>query len=201
MQSREGYLYQQLEDLENHSKSENLTLEKILQILGPQSHHLFIFFLIIPFLQPVPLFGLSTPFGIFIAIVIYFSYKNKPPTLPTKWAHKKIESETLVQILKGAKILILKIEKFIKPRKEFLFENHFHLINAIITAVNALLLALPLPIPFSNALPAWVIFFQTIAYLERDGLFILVSYAQALACLIYFVLLGYGLNKGVQHFL
>lgn len=46
----------------------------------------------------------------------------------------------------------------------------------ILLILNSILLALPLPIPFSNALPAWMIFFQALGHLEEDGFFIVLSY-------------------------
>jgi hypothetical protein len=64
--------------------------------------------------------------------------------------------------------------------------------------LNAILLALPLPIPFSNAIPAWMILFQALGHLEEDGFFIVLSYIQTAICLIYFGLLAFGVSSGIE---
>jgi hypothetical protein len=71
----------------------------------------------------------------------------------------------------------------------------------ILLILNSILLALPLPIPFSNALPAWMIFFQALGHLEEDGFFIVLSYLQTAICLVYFVFLVLGVESGWQHLL
>jgi hypothetical protein len=64
--------------------------------------------------------------------------------------------------------------------------------------IHAGLLALPLPIPFSNTFPAWAIFFHTLGQLEEDGALIIVSYIQTLLCFAYFGALALGLGFGLE---
>lgn len=52
----------------------------------------------------------------------------------------------------------------------------FQKINALLIAFNAFLLALPLPIPFSNTVPAISILLIAVGSIQKDGLFILFSY-------------------------
>jgi hypothetical protein len=53
------------------------------------------------------------------------------------------------------------------------------------------LLALPLPIPFSNSIPAWGIVFSCLSVIESNGLFILLSYAFLIANVFFFGALVY----------
>lgn len=43
-----------------------------------------------------------------------------------------------------------------------------------------------------------MILFQTLAHLEEDGLFVILSYVQTLLCLIYFSLIMLGLGTGME---
>lgn len=190
-------LQKHIEEVQKRNQSGETTLSNIVEIFGGDGHFVCILFLILPFLQPVPLFGLSTPFGILIGIVAFFSYLKRPPYLPEKWKTKVIKKETLSKIALGAEKIFGKLETFLKPRMEYFFKEPFKVINIFILILNAILLALPLPIPFSNAIPAWTILFQTVAHLERDGLFILLSYIQAVISIIFFILLAYGAQLGI----
>jgi len=57
-----------------------------------------------------------------------------------------------------------------------------------------LLLAVPMAsLPLNNSLPALMILFACIGWLERDGLMVIVSLAWGVATLIYFTLVGVAL--------
>lgn len=187
-----------LVEIEKKALNNRITLSDIVTIFGNDGHFVLILFFILPFLQPIPLFGLSTPFGLLIALVAFFSYLKKPPFLPKAWAHKTIDRSTVVKIAEGAEKFFRKLEKVIKPRLLWLFSEPFRTINIIFIIINAILLALPLPIPFSNAIPAWVILMQAMGHLERDGVLILVSYVQAIASFAFFFALAYGVKTGID---
>lgn len=192
MNSRQSPLLQHVIEIEKLTKDHEITISDIVKVFGDEGHFVLILFLIIPFLQPIPLFGLSTPFGILISIVAIFSYLKKPPAVPQRWGQKKLSQKTVLKIAEGSENFFKKLEKVIKPRGALFFTEPFRTINICIIVANAIFLALPLPIPFSNMVPAWGILFQAIANLERDGILIAVSYVQMLLCLAFFGLLAYG---------
>lgn len=192
MNSRQSPLLQHVIEIEKLTKDHEITISDIVKVFGDEGHFVLILFLIIPFLQPIPLFGLSTPFGILISIVAIFSYLKKPPAVPPKWGQKKLSQKTVLKIAEGSENFFKKLEKVIKPRGSFLFSEPFRTVNICVIVANAIFLALPLPIPFSNMVPAWGILFQAIANLERDGILVAVSYVQMLLCLAFFGLLAYG---------
>lgn len=193
-----GPLLDHLDEIEKKCLQTNPTLQDIIGTFGSDGHYLLILFLILPFLQPIPLFGLSTPFGILIAFVALQAYRLKPPWIPHKWRNKVIPSTTVSKIAEGSERIFEKLGFMLRPRWRFFFNGGFRPVNAALLIMNAALLALPLPIPFSNAIPAWMILFQALAHLEEDGLFIILSYVQSLACLIYFALLTKGVVSGAE---
>lgn len=199
MSERKSPLQIHIIELEKVSEGRDLSLDEIVKILGGESHFVLILFFILPFLQPIPLLGLSTPFGFLIGLAALFSILNKPPYVPLRWRTKLINRHTVYKIAEGADKIFEKIGKVFKPRLKSLFQGPFRYINAFIIITNALLLALPLPIPFSNAVPAWVIFIHTVANLERDGAVAIFSYILSLASFAFFILIGYGAKIGISN--
>jgi len=65
-------------------------------------------------------------------------------------------------------------------------------------AIAALLLALPLPIPFTNMIPGWAIFLIALGLMERDGLFILAGHLVLFISLAYFALLGGSVHQTIE---
>jgi hypothetical protein len=53
-------------------------------------------------------------------------------------------------------------------------------------AWNALLMGLPLPIPFTNLLPAYTILFLALGAFESDGLLILGGYGMTVVTTLFF---------------
>ncbi len=195
---KRGPLLNHLDAIEEACVQGNINLQKIFDIFGAEGHYVLILFLILPFLQPIPLLGLSTPFGIIIAMVAIFAYLKKPPRIPKQWGQKNLPSNTVLKIAEGSERIFEKLSFFLHPRLKQLFRNPFRFINMAVIVINAILLALPLPVPFSNTVPAWAILFVTLANPEKDGLFIILSYVQSVLCLLYFALLVEGVGTGLE---
>ncbi|PIU01069.1 MAG: exopolysaccharide synthesis protein [Bdellovibrionales bacterium CG10_big_fil_rev_8_21_14_0_10_45_34] len=191
-----GPLLDHLDEIEAMCTTKDPTLKEIFEVFGPDGHYVLITFLTIPFLQPIPLPGLSTPFGFLIAAVTVLAYLKKSPWLPKRWAHRKISARTVCRIAESSERVFEKLTPVLHPRWRFLFKGPFRTISAALLIINAILLALPLPIPLSNALPAWMIAFQALAHLEDDGLFVILSYVQTAICFIYFGILAFGAGSG-----
>lgn len=191
-----GPLLDHLDAIEAKCLKGDPSLQDIFDVFGPDGHYVLIVFLVIPFLQPIPFPGLSTPFGILIALVAILAYLGKPPWLPKKWARRKIAAKTVSRIAEGSEWVFEKLSFILRPRWNLFFQRPFRVINATLLVLNAALLALPLPIPLSNALPAWMIVLQAIAHLEEDGLLILFSYLQTVICLGYFFAIAKGIGTG-----
>lgn len=195
---KRGPLLEHLDEIEKKTLLGDISLKDLFFIFGKDGHFVLILFFILPFLQPIPLFGLSTPFGILIAVVAVRSYLNKPPWIPARWENKKLSAKTVLKIAEGSQSLFEKLSFMLHPRWTTIFNEPFKTISMILIVFNALLLALPLPIPFSNSIPAWMIFFQALGQVEEDGLFILFSYLMTIVCIVYFGLIVIGAGTGLE---
>lgn len=164
---------------------------QLLHSLGPKSHAIAAILLVLPFLQPIPMAGLSTLFGAVHFILGTMIALQKDAWLPQKLAKVELPSKTLILMLDGAEAICRKLEWVIKPRLvEFSTSKSAHIGGGILIAIAGAVLALPLPIPFSNMLPAIVILCMSLALLEEDGVLWMVG---TVFFFIVLVLLPYGL--------
>ncbi|MBM3380886.1 MAG: exopolysaccharide biosynthesis protein [Betaproteobacteria bacterium] len=178
---------------ESPQQKEHHTFGEVLVFLEPIEFALAGLLLSTPFLQPVPLLGLSTPFGGFLALLGLFQILGRgPAALPRRIRDRKIQAETIKKILFYCEKLLLSLEKIphwdIGGRGRAL--AHPRVLGWHVFFMGVLL-ALPLPIPFSNSIPAWGIVFSCLSAIETNGLFILFSYAFLLANIFFFGALVY----------
>jgi hypothetical protein len=188
-----SYFFEALSHISNYS-SDYITLEEFLEVTGDRGRLILCMILATPFLIPVSIPGSSIPFGIgimFIGISFIFN-KSLIPQLILRY---RIKKSTVLKILKGSISVLNKFEKIFKPRAQVLTSNNcIRSINGILLICTAFLLMLPLPVPLTDTLPAYSIFLMSAGILERDGYFIIISYALIVVTSVYFGLiffLGY----------
>jgi len=167
---REG-LRKQIKNLaETAAKKQGVCTDDLLFALGARGHAFFGLLISLPFLLPIPLPGLSTPFGFLIFFVGLGILLNRSPWLPRKLRRMKVPGRILVQIDERAGPKLEKLERFLRPRWfDFHPGSAVARTHGLLISFCALLLALPAP-PGGNAPPAAAIIFFCLALLERDGL-------------------------------
>jgi hypothetical protein len=176
-----------IQSIEDRAAAGPVTFGELLAICGPQGHGFLALFLVLPFLQPIPLPGLSSAIGILLAILGVFVALRKPPWVPARVARVKVEPEHVLRICHSAERLLGAIEHVVKPRAAWLFaQPWFRMTNGFVWIVHALVFSLPLPIPFSNSLPAIVILLMALGILEEDFGVIVVAYVGAVANVLFF---------------
>jgi len=176
--------------LRQKSEPDGLTVEQIILNFGERGHSLLICLLTLPFLQPLPMMGLSTAVGGSIGLIGFWLMVGQKPWLPAKLLHKQLSAKIITAACDvGYKILSF-LEKFIKPRGK-LFNRFPGVVrfNGLLILINAFLLALPLPIPFTNSIPAWSILFLALGSVEEDAYTTLLGYLASALCFTFFALL------------
>lgn len=164
-----------------------LTMRELIELFGPKGHVFLILFLIIPFLQPIPIPGISTALGISIALVGYFMLVERPPWLPKRVANVRFEKDSLLRVCRALERLVRKMERAIRPRGRKLFESlALRRAHAVIIIFHAVILSLPLPVPFSNFFPAIVLLLMAIALLEEDAFVVIGAYLAILVNAAFF---------------
>jgi hypothetical protein len=183
-------LSQTLSELLVEYANSPLPLQALLKQAGSNGFGMIAGMLTIPMLipSPIPLAGFSALVGsgiILIGCQLALGYEK--PYLPQRIARQELSPAASQKLLKNVNRLLQPIERMAKHRFPK-FSNSWwgSRIIGICLAWDALLMSLPLPIPFTNLLPAYTILFLSIGLLESDGLFILIGYGMTTATTVFF---------------
>ncbi len=174
-----------LRSLLEAAQGQPMSLGQIEQHLKDRGYALLVLFLAAPFPLPsIP--GLSVPFGIAILVIGLAFMLRRRPRLPGFVLRKKVEFATLQKVIPFLARLMERLERHLRPRLKFLVAGPVMTSLCGLSIVSGgFFLALPLPIPLTNAAPALSIIFLIAGLLGRDGLVILVGHALGLAAWAY----------------
>lgn len=168
-------------------------MEKISEATQGRGFDLLLLLISLPFITPIPLPGLSTPFGLVVAIIGGRLALGQRPWLPKRLLRQELPPRLIVRILGAAGWLLRWLEVLLRPRLHFLHEQLvFRRVAGVLIMLSGLLLLLPLPIPLTNSFPALTVVLLAAGALERDGLFFLAGCGMFAVALAYFSLLTFG---------
>jgi hypothetical protein len=169
---------------------DGLTLHELLERIGEQGLLLVSILLSVPFLLPwLP--GASTPFGLLVVLVGVGIMLDRVPWLPRWLTNRRLSPATLGRVLRGGAQVFVRIERVLRPRLMLLTDRAtVNRVNGAALALAGVLLAAPLPIPFTNTFPSWAVLFLAAGMLERDGYVVVAGYLVLLVSLAYFALLA-----------
>ena len=146
--------------------------------------------------------GLSTPFGIAICLIGSCLVIGREPCLPRFIMRWRLSTARLAQLLSAAIKMARQLEKYVRPRLAFLHTvPGMRQLIGVGIIIAGLALMLPLPIPFSNSIPAWAIVFLAIGMMEKDGLLVLLGHLTAIVTWIFIGLTSAFAVRGIQGFL
>jgi hypothetical protein len=192
-------LSEELADLRLRAGERRITLREVIFLLGGRAYLLLVLLLALPFITPIPLPGLSVPFGLAIVLISLRLSLGQRPWLSKKLQRKELPAGFIAKVFSVAEKVLRFLEKFLRPRLTFLTDTPLlRQLHAVLMLVAALALLLPLPIPFTNSFPAWTILLVAAGLLERDGVFVLAGYVVFAAGVLYFVFLGEAAVQLVQ---
>lgn len=149
-------------------KARELRLKEMLSHFSDRGHLIAIIILALPFLIPIPIPGLSVPFGILIAITGAMLLIGRPPWVPKVLGERPLPQSLLAKLLRRSAGICRWIERLIRPRLGALTAGPARILGIVTIITCGLLLALPLP-PGTNFLPALSIVLLAIGKLRGDG--------------------------------
>jgi len=193
-----------LTDTARSLTSETVSVRELLGMIGEQGMLMFCIFLIIPFLVPVSIPGVSTVFGLVITLIGVGVTANRVPWLPARLMGKRVQTSNLARAFEHGARLVARLERFLHPRWNALTRGSgINRFNGLMLVLGGVLLMAPFGfVPFSNTLPGLAILFLAIGMLQRDGVFVLLGYLAIVATIVYFAALiaaavaaGVGLSR------
>ena len=202
MPDAKSKLTDDLVKLRDLASSGPLTLGGFLDALNARGHAFVCLILAIPFLTPIPMPGLSIPFGIMIVVSAVSLAAGIPPWIPSGWRRKQLPAEMLIKALDLALKVFRKIEFLVKPRgRIFVRFPGVTRLSGIAMAICGGLLALPLP-PGTNFPPALGVVLVAIGVLEGDSILLGLGYlVVAINALVFgsVTIFGFEFVSGLWH--
>ena len=182
-----------LREIAESLPGERTRLGDLMDRLQGRVYTLLLVLLCLPFCQPIALPGLSTPFGVVIALLgLRFAFRQRP-WLPKRLLNTCIPNRLLHRVLDGSARILNTLEKLLHPRIPWLFGLPYtQLLSGTAIGVCGLLLLLPLPVPFSNLLPALAVILIAAAMSERDGAMLLAGGGVFVVTLAFFAAIFLG---------
>ncbi len=162
---------------------ERITLGELVERLGDRTYGLLLLVLALPNTVPMPgLPGLSTVFGAaMLLLAVQMAAGSPRPWIP-RWLRQRSFSRTgLEAMLRRALPYLQRLERALKPRWAPVTRPVSERIMGVVFSLLAL--AIALPIPFGNWLPAVTLTVAALGLAERDGLVLAASALMALAVL------------------
>jgi hypothetical protein len=184
-------LSEELHYLAGEFEQHTVELREVIAVLQERAYTLLIIVLALPFCTPIPLPGLSTPFGLVIALAAGMFALGRVPAFPERLMGTRLPPRFFRTLLAATSKAVRVMERQLAPRWLWLTGSAALIrLHAAVICVAALALLIPAPLPFSNTLPAWGIVLTTTGVMQRDGLAILAGYLFTLVGVAYFVLVA-----------
>ena len=125
--------------------------------------------------------GVSTVAALMVVwLAVQMMLGQEAAVLPGLVARRSIGVERLARVIGIAAPWLAWVERLVRPRWPMLFQTTERLTGLMMLLLG---LSMLLPVPFSQVVPAPVIMLLALAYLEEDGIALLVALVAALASL------------------
>lgn len=160
----------------------------------------FGFLLAVLALIAIPFFGLSTPFGLAVALCGAQMLVGKTrPWLPQRARRRSLKMAMLDRVVQMLSRRTRWLSRITRRRWEVLLRGPMWSIVGLGVVLQGLGLALPLPIPGSNMIFLIPIFIYAIGLLERDGVLIAIGHAATIFNMTLLIVFGATVVSVLQH--
>lgn len=172
---------------------ENISVRDLYAQLGDRGFGIMLLLFALPNSIPLPLPGISTITGL---PLIFFAAQlcagRERVWLPAWVSDRQIPMTTLKLFIRKTLPWLVKLEKIVKPRLDFITTRRFERIVGGVILLLALLIALP--VPFGNFPLGIAMTILALAITERDGILMIIGWLTAILALCFFAALvdGYG---------
>ncbi|MGD0025739.1 MAG: exopolysaccharide biosynthesis protein [Xanthobacteraceae bacterium] len=167
-----------LQQVHEGAPAGHFTLEWLMTSLHDQSYAAIILLLAIAAAAP----GISLPAGFLLLVPTFQMIAGRPaPTFPQWIATRPLPTDKLTAVLKRAIPALKVLEMAVRPRWPMPLGATRRIVGLMVLLLTVRLLSNPLPA--SNVLPAALISFISLAYLEADGLMLTIGLLAGLIAL------------------
>lgn len=176
---------------------ERVSLHALIDALEDRAYGVLVLVLAVPNIVPNPIPGMSGVMGVPLALIcLQLALGRRQPWLPGVIGRRSVSRDGFRRVMGRALPRVRRFERLLKPRLPALTTVAMERLVAAVCVGLAILLALP--IPFGNTPTAIALTILALALIERDGVFVLVGLAAALAGTGAAAALGWGAIEAWQ---
>jgi hypothetical protein len=179
-----------LEPLCLRSHGEGVSIGCVFGELRERGYLLGLLILALPFVSPLPTLGLSAPVG-FVAMLSGASLVlGCKPRVPAWISRRRLSHDLVVRL---ALVMAKAAEwagRWVRPRWSFMLWPGLRQCIGLGLVSAGFILSLPLPIPFSNSIPAMAILLLCLGAIVEDGAIIALGHGVGLGAWVYLYAVG-----------
>jgi len=184
-----------LKSIETACSGETISLNDLIETFHERGFGFFLFIFALPAAIPLPAIGVGTVLGIpLVFLTFQQALGRRSIWFPQKLKQKAMKRESVIAMIDRALPWTARIEKFVKPRLEFVTRGVFLRVIGICGFIMALSVCVPLPL--TNTVPAFGIALMSVGILMRDGLAVLAGVIIGMVWI--FILYGLLLFVGLE---
>lgn len=178
-----------------------MDLGTLMDVIGDEGLLLLCALLVLVFLVPVSIPGVSTVFGAAILMVGVSRLLRRPLWLPRRLRERGLPGDKVRAALSAGLAWVRRFERISRPHRLARLAQGVvaEQVGNVTFISAALLLMAPLGfVPFSNTLPAIAILLYAIGFIQRDGGAVLAGHLAQVATVAYFALLAAGGGAAIK---
>jgi hypothetical protein len=162
-----------------------LTLGLIIEKTQERAFGVLMAFLCLPFVQPIPLPGLSIVFGIALALLgAQIAIRRNRPWLPHRMLAIKLPQKLGAKVIAIVAKIFRPLEKIVRPRMLFMQNTWSLTVVGVALVIDGIFLVVLPPFPGSNIIPGWMALIKILGITEEDGICLLVGTVISLAAVV-----------------
>jgi hypothetical protein len=195
-------LGEQLGAIISRLPEDGVSLGSLLDVFGDEGLLLLTALMVLVFLVPVSIPGVSTVFGAAILMVGISRLTGRPLWLPTRLRQRELPGARVRAALSRGLVWVGRLERVSRPHRlrRLAEQRGWLMVGNVAFIAAALLLMSPLSfLPFSNTLPGIALLLYSIGFIQRDGGAVLAGHLALVATVVYFtgVMAGGGAAIGM----
>lgn len=182
-------LGEQLRAIIDSLPEDGVSLGSLLDVFGDEGLLLLTALMVLVFLVPVSIPGVSTVFGAAILMVGISRLTGRPLWLPGRLRKRELPGTRVRAALLAGLKWVGRFERISRPHRlrQLAEQRRWLLVGNVAFISAALLLMAPLSfLPFSNTLPGIALLLYSIGFIQRDGGAVLAGHLAQLVSIIYF---------------
>ena len=193
-----GPLSSLLEACAEAAPGRQISVRDVLELLGDRSIWALLIVLALPMALPIPLPGLSVPFGACMILVsAQLAMGRSHVWLPAALVRRSVDGAMFARLVRSMLPTLKRLEKAVRPRSEWMVAEWMRVPVGGACLVLAIIIALP--IPLGHVVPGTAISLFSLGMIERDGLVVWLGLAVAVAGIALVILASAGLMDGIVH--